>query len=296
MIETLRALGSLAEPPLAEHERVAAALGLPGRPERAEYTRCFTFQLYPYASVYLGREGMLGGEARDRIAGFWRALGLVPPPEPDHLATLLALYANLAEAAAGERDALRRHALEQARRALLDEHMLSWLPPYLDKLEELGSPLYRAWGRLLGEVLATEARAVGAGTRLSRHLAEAPDLPGAEASLRELLLGLLAPARSGMLIVRDDLRRAARELGLGVRPAERRFVLESLLGEDAPATFAWLAGEARRSAERHGRRGDDRAAAHWAERARRSARWLEALGRRAQEEPARPLAETRETR
>ena len=50
--------------------------------------------------VYLGAEGMLGGAARDRVAGFWRALGLVPPAEPDHLAALLGLAAALADASA----------------------------------------------------------------------------------------------------------------------------------------------------------------------------------------------------
>ena len=34
-------------------------------------------------------------EARDRIAGFWRALGETPPPEPDHLTLMLASYAEL---------------------------------------------------------------------------------------------------------------------------------------------------------------------------------------------------------
>jgi sulfite exporter TauE/SafE len=38
---------------------------------------------------------MLGGAARERVAGFWRAVGLVPPPEPDHLAALLGLAAGV---------------------------------------------------------------------------------------------------------------------------------------------------------------------------------------------------------
>ena len=54
---------------------------------------------------------MLGGEARDRIAGFWRALGLVPPPEPDHLAVMLGLYAGQPGARAW-----RRYISEHAHR------------------------------------------------------------------------------------------------------------------------------------------------------------------------------------
>ena len=41
----------------------------------------------------------MGGLARERIAGFWNAVGLTPPPEPDHLAALLGLYASLTERA-----------------------------------------------------------------------------------------------------------------------------------------------------------------------------------------------------
>lgn len=53
-----------------------------------------------YASVYLGPDGALGGEGTDRAAGFWRAIGITPPAEPDHLTALLSLYG---DAAAGTR-------------------------------------------------------------------------------------------------------------------------------------------------------------------------------------------------
>jgi hypothetical protein len=78
LLELLRALAALAEPPSEAQERVAPALGL-AAPDAAAPTEVFTLQLPPYASVYLGGEGMLGGEARDRVAGFLRALGVTPP-------------------------------------------------------------------------------------------------------------------------------------------------------------------------------------------------------------------------
>ena len=78
-MELYRALGSLIEVPAPEHRRIADALGLPGVPAAAVHGSVVAFQRYPYASVYLGAEGMMGGEARDRIAGFQRALGLGKP-------------------------------------------------------------------------------------------------------------------------------------------------------------------------------------------------------------------------
>ncbi len=85
-------------------------LGLPAAPAAADWTELFVFELAPYASIYVGAEGMIGGDARDHVAGFWRALGLVPPTEPDHLSALLAFYASLSEF--GDRRS------ETARRAL----------------------------------------------------------------------------------------------------------------------------------------------------------------------------------
>ncbi|HKC62875.1 MAG TPA: molecular chaperone TorD family protein, partial [Pyrinomonadaceae bacterium] len=96
-MELFRALAIFAEPPTEKFKPVAEALELGALPGADEYTETFIFQLPPYASIYLGAEGMIGGEARDRVSGFWRAISLMPTPEPDHLAVMLALYARLSE-------------------------------------------------------------------------------------------------------------------------------------------------------------------------------------------------------
>lgn len=253
-MELFRALAVLCEPPSPAHRRVARALRLPAIPSSADYADLFLFQLYPYASVYAGPEGMLGGEARDRVAGFWRALGRIPPAEPDHLAALLGLYATLAEAEEGESEAAAGLLRREARRALLSEHLLAWLPPFLAKAREIGPPVYRCWAELLHEALRGEAEALGPQPSLPLHLRQAPPLQPPEATGgREFLAALLAPARSGIILVRSDLARAARGLGLGLRAGERRFVLESLLSQEPRATLAWLAGEAEAWEGRHAR-------------------------------------------
>lgn len=252
--EVFRALGTLAEPPDPRHAAIGAALGLDGEPAPGDYADAFLFGAYPYASVYLGPEGMLGGEARDRVAGFWRALGSTPPSEPDHVASLLGLYAALVEDEARLRDAgdpaaatLRR----ETRRALLWEHLLSWLMPYLAKVTQLAAPYYAEWARLLAEVLADEARAVGRQESLPLHLRAAPGLPELDAPGAEWLSAVLAPVRSGVIVSSWDLRRAAAALGLGIRVGERAFVLRSLLEQDARRTVGWLADEAARAARSH---------------------------------------------
>ncbi|HJR08247.1 MAG TPA: molecular chaperone TorD family protein [Pyrinomonadaceae bacterium] len=279
-MELFRALAVFAEPPTKESAGIAVALELGALPDASEYTETFVFQLYPYASVYLGAEGMLGGEARDLIAGFWRALRQTPPPEPDHLAVMLALYAHLVELEANEPDDARRESWRRARRAYLWEHLLSWLPAYLSKLTEIASPFYRRWGETLLDALCEEARAMGEQTQLSLHLRDAAGLVDPrEGATGDFLQSLLSPARSGMILVRSDLSRAARTLELGLRIGERKYVLESLLAQDARGVLDWLAREASGWGERHRRLRDtlgDTSRA-WEAKAAASVRLLEEL-------------------
>ena len=280
-MELFRALAVFAEPPSEESASVARALGLSALPAASEYTEIFVFQLYPYASVYLGAEGMLGGEARDLIAGFWRALAQTPPPEPDHLSIMLALYAELAGHEANERDNARRESWHHARGALLWEHLLSWLPVYLSKLMEIATPFYVRWGEILLDALLAEARATGTQEQLPLHLRDAAAglVDPREGETGEFLQSLLSPVRSGMILVRSDLTRAARTLELGLRIGERKYILESLLAQDACGVLDWLAREATSWSERHRQQHDALAgiARAWEAKAIASARLLEEL-------------------
>jgi TorA maturation chaperone TorD len=276
-MELLRALGALCEPPRAELAPVAEALGLGALPEAAEHSDLFVFQLYPYASVYLGAEGMLGGEARDRIAGFWRALGLTPPSEPDHLAVLLAFYAGLAEPGEGDLGDTR----QRARDAFLWEHLLSWLPLYLEKLRELASPFYRRWSDLLSGALRAEAERRNAPPQMPLALRAAPAMVDPrEDGATAFLAALLSPLRCGFVLVRDDLIRAAAELELGRRIGERRFVLEALFGQEPQALLRWLEQHAAGRADAHGAMAaPESIRAFWSGRARATASLLAELRR-----------------
>lgn len=250
-MELFRALAALALAPGPEQERLALLLKLPPPPAPEEHTELFDFLFYPRAAVYLGAEGMFGGEAADRIAGFWRAAGLEPPPEPDQLCLLLVAYAVLAEREEGEAGA-RRVLIGEARKALLWEHLVSWLPIYLAALARIAGPHHRSWARLLDRALIAEAEASGPPDRLPLHLRESPALPDPRAEGGEAFLaGLLAPARTGFILTRADLARGAVAHGLGLRQAERRFALRAMLGQDAKATLRWLRDEAGAWARRH---------------------------------------------
>ena len=341
MTEALRALAVLLEAPRPEHAPIAAALELPVPPAPDEHTAVVVFQAYPYASVYLGAEGMLGGEAADRVAGFWRVLGGEPPAEPDHLSVLLASVAALAEPApvaaytepapvavctepmvgaactgpaaggggiepvvgaacteaamgASSRDPVaslggstrgssRRRVLPLAGGArsssvcgaLFWEHVASWMPPYLATLRRIGAAFHVAWAELTATLLAELAADLGPPARLPLALRDVPALRAAPADLDELIATLLAPVRTGFVVVRDDLERAATDLGLGLRAGERRFALRALLGQDPAGVLGWLATEARSQAASF--TALPPVTAWWTARAHVGAAWLDEL-------------------
>ena len=283
--ELFRALGALSETPHPELQPIADLLDLGPLPGRAAHGELFLFQLYPYASVYLGAEGMMGGEAADRIAGFWRALGQTPPTEPDHLAVMLGLHARLGELEEQAADRPARERWRHARAAFLWEHLLCWLPIFLLKLGDLSGiggsgppgssgraiggsgqtaeagesgvadPFYLRWAALLGDALRAETAVLPlpeGPERLPLHLRAAPVcIDPRRDGPESFLASLLSPVRTGMVLARADLARAARDLGLGLRLGERRVTLRAMLEQDAGPVLGWLAGEAASWAGRH---------------------------------------------
>jgi len=258
-VELIRALAHLVEAPRAKggvHGSLARALDLPDPPTSSSYHDLFGMQLYPYASVYLGEEGMLGGEARARIEGFWQAVGREPPPEPDHLASLLGLYAALVEEALEAAEGPARALLvDRAARSLLELHLAPWVFWVLDRAQAIATPFYRAWAGLLAATLEDELARQGPVESPSPHLDVVGPVPHpATEGAAPFLMALLAPARSGVLCTRADLGRLARTLGLGLRAGERRYAIEHLLAQDARGVIAALSDEAAAAAAGHRRR------------------------------------------
>lgn len=241
--ELIRGLAALCERPGLASARVADVLGL-AEPDPVEHTDLFVHQLPPYASIYLDEEGKIGGQARDRIAGFWRAMRLAPPVEPDHLASLLGLWASIIEQSVKVEEPERRSLLEHAGETLVWEHLVPWLVPYLARVAEV-SPSFEPWADLVGAVI--EDTLASEQTReLPVHLAHQPrDLEGPD----DLVAFLLTPIRSGLLLTRSDLKAAASDLGLGARIGERAFELQALLDQDSGAVVEWVALEATRQAD-----------------------------------------------
>jgi hypothetical protein len=243
--ELIRSLGAVILTPPPDNAAVCTALDLP-IPSGVDYTDAFVLSAPPHAAIHLGPEGKLGGEGLDRIAGFWRVLGLQAPEDADHLGALLMLYAELAEA---ERDTSSEHGsaqLNRLRSVLFHEHIWSWAPGYLRAVTDLGIASVAAWAELTDEVLRAEYAVLTAPEMLPLALRSAP--PGLDVgdSLDDTLDALVTPIRSGMVITYRDLADCASRVGVGLRRGERRFALRAMLEQDAPATLAWFGARAAR--------------------------------------------------
>lgn len=276
--ELVRALGAAVLTPAPLNRQLCTALGLPA-PSRADYTDTFVLNLPPHAAVHLGAEGKLGGEGLDRIAGFWRALGLSPPADVDHLGSLLMLYAGLGEAALAAPDTIVRGRLARAGAAVLNEHIWSWAPGYLAAVAEQSSEPIAAWAWLTLETLVAETQRTPNTGELPLALRAAPEALSEHASKGEVLDAAVAPIRSGLILTHRDLARFAAAIGAGVRRGERRYALQFLLQHDAPGALAQLAAHAAQWSQRHGAHGDQ-TSIWWAQRARYTAEALTAIAQR----------------
>ena len=301
--ELLRALGAVAGDP-ADVAAAYGALGLPA-PGNAEHTEVFVLNCPPYAAIYLGADGALGGDAADRVAGFWRAIGVAPPAEPDHLAALLSLYASLGEACSGARTEAVRHALTRARHALFWEHLWPWLPAYLAAVEAF--PALAAWAALTRRAVLAERAGHpghpggpggpdGPDARLPLALRAAPAPLSPDCAPGDLPVALTTPTRSGLILTRRALAAGAEAAGAGRRIGERRFTLRAMLDQEPAGTLRWLGAEAARWADTHAVLARNRAAGPagdavqdwWARRARRTAAVLCAAAAAAPLPCARP--------
>lgn len=276
--ELARALGTYVLTPPPDNAAVCRALGLPAI-DRVEHTDVFVLGAPPHAAIHLGPEGMLGGEGLDRVAGFWRALGMSPPHDCDHLGVLLLLYAELGSAEDAAPPA-RSQQLCHARHTLLHEHLWSWAPGYLDAVAGIGSRATRAWAGLLQRLLHAEVASAPPPPRLPLALRVAPPQLTVEADLAEVLDTLTSPVRSGVVLTYADLGRAAAATGAGLRRGERRFALRALLEQDPRGTLSWSSRLATSWAETHRRRGDDPTTCWWGRRAAATAGVLAALADR----------------
>ncbi len=161
IVEAIPELAAQVARPFDAEEAAAAHQGL------------FGFQVFPYQSVFLGEDGLLGGTESERVRGAHRTAGYAPgaaADDPDHLAHELALLSFLCGAEADAHADGRAEKAAVARRqqaAFLRDHLLWWLPLFVPAVARQGDGVYAALAGLTWALVIDHWQDVGAGRSAS---------------------------------------------------------------------------------------------------------------------------------
>ncbi len=230
------------------HSEIRGLFGLEGF-SPADHTEVFTLELLPDACIYLSPGAQLGGEPAERIDGFLAAAGLEPMREATSLANQLVMLADLIDqllkAPAGSQEA---SALEKVLAALLFEHVLPWVPPYVTATTRL-EPRLSAWAGATVGTLAELAGWLGlASWEITPSVLEGRGAAAEGAS--DLVAMAASPYLCGTFLTKRVLFERAYEVGLAPRIGSRKFMIASLLEQSPTAAAAVLREEAEFQAER----------------------------------------------
>jgi len=210
----------------------------------AEHQALFGFNVFPYQSIFLDPEGLLGGEESARVQASYARGGFdvaITDASPDHLGYELAFLAFLcgAEADALEDDLPEIAALMRQHQAdFLAAHLLRWLAPFTVAVGRQGAAFYTALAELIQAVATDHATAAISALSIQSTftLPAAPELLAvSETGLRDIADYLLSPPQSGIYLARVDIDRLGRRFDLPRGFGDRRQLLLNLLR--AAATY-----------------------------------------------------------
>ena len=179
---------------------------------RVEFTRLFTLNVFPYASVYLDAEPLLNTETTARVQAAYDRAGFELGPAwaigaPDHFGVELNFVAHLLETG---------RAAEQ----FLNTEILPWVGIFLHAVERNAQEeYYREAARDAHAWLMAQAGA--SDWTLS-------PAPVQEDDLDAVVARLITPSRGGLFLSKADLLRIARDANLPIGFGDRALMLQSL--------------------------------------------------------------------
>jgi TorA maturation chaperone TorD len=188
---------------------------------RVEFTRLFTMSVYAYASVFLGATPELNGESAAHVERFYGHVGFELSRgwmlgAPDALGAELACLAWLLE---------RGDTANAAE--FLSEHLLTWAPVCCFAVERNAQmEIYRKLGRLSRDLLMADGEGL---EHIITPLDDWSDPEPEEKDLHWVVDHMLAPARCGIFLSKQDLQEIGQRMGMPVGFGDRGLMLMNLL-------------------------------------------------------------------
>jgi TorA maturation chaperone TorD len=212
----------------------------------ADHHDLFSFNLFPYQSIFLDPAGLLGGSLSESVADDYRQAGFrVLEAEPaDHIGHQLAFLGFLsgAEADAWEDKLLPiAFRMQQLATDFLQKQLLRWLPPLIIALQRQPHAFYARLADLTLELLYSHLSArgdlvtLGGGSETATAVNSFPPLAQESPSrlfdtgMKEIASYLISPPMSGIYLSRHDISQLGRQQRLPRGFGSRKQMLTNLL-------------------------------------------------------------------
>ncbi len=191
----------------------------------ATHYHLFQLNLFPYESIFLATDGLLGGPITNKVQQQYEQSGFTvdaSATSPDHIGQELAFLAYLCGAEAnawedglGETPALSTVevavSIQNRQHTFLQHHLLRWLTPFVLAVQAQEVAFYSGLAELMLTFVADHAE----NANLPVHPHVLPDLPflldNDKTSLKDIAHYLITPAYSGFFLSRDQISHIARQ-------------------------------------------------------------------------------------
>ena len=208
----------------------------------ATHQELFGFNLFPYESIFLEQEGLLGSALSEEVATAYRAVGYTPSPTagaPDHIGEEVGILAHLcaAEADAWEdgREEIAQHMMHEQLR-FLETHLLRWLTPCMTAIQRHDDPFFAQLSQITTELVADHYAGLSTQVAIEQKNSFATsDIPSSEllrdpqTSLKDIAHFLTTPINSGIFFSRYLVNRMGRNHRLPRGFGSREQMLTNLL-------------------------------------------------------------------
>ncbi|MCZ6758244.1 MAG: molecular chaperone TorD family protein [Bacteroidetes bacterium] len=167
----------------------------------AEHETMFGFNVYPFASLFLESDRMLGGETTQQIRAFASRSGIDVGSDtnaPDHIATELRILERLAKNDPPQEDSIAE---------FIDQHLFSWLPAFVVAVREESNDFYSEVADLMLEHIVDHRRSIPAQSYVRETEPEPEEhlLSDRDTGIHDIADFLTSPARCGFFLSRSTI-------------------------------------------------------------------------------------------
>jgi TorA maturation chaperone TorD len=226
---------------LTELPELAQTLPQKLEPDEAAaiHYRIFSYDIFPFESIYRDPSGLLGGTFAEEVRLFYQTAEVHLLKDEDHIGQELTFLAVLCER---EANALRKHDSKAATRfahlqyTFLKDHLLCWLPPFVNALSFSDNRFYVALGQMTLDLVYDHWLSL-------RHLRLIPSVEhlfnnatpnfaelvqDKDTDLNQIIHSLITPPLSGLYLGREAIAGLARKCQLPRGFGTRQQMLSNL--------------------------------------------------------------------